>query len=175
MRVWPFAAVLFVFFMLISLSYALSGLGGTCNSTGDCEKGYCLSAICYDPSVSTFTSPQNCTKTADCMEGYCLNQTCILPTTKANLFGISPKSGCAGVTDQAYSLGPISICDAIWLLLIFCSAASGYYSSKRGDARLVSLAVLLLPIFLGILFLPFIGLISALIEIGLISSKKRKR
>ena len=159
--------------ILTPISFPLSRPGDQCNYTRDCETGYCLENACTLPDVSAQKNLTSCAKTADCGEGYCLDGTCILPSSRGSIFGFGLKSGCAGLAAESSSLGSFAICEAIWLLVPLLSIIAAYSSYRRGNSRLITAAVLLLPLFLAVVLLPFLGVIVGLLEIAVILGRKR--
>ncbi|MDO8340065.1 MAG: hypothetical protein Q7T16_05410 [Candidatus Burarchaeum sp.] len=160
--------------LLTQISFALSGPGDSCNYTRDCETGYCLESVCTLPKLSGQQNLTSCASTANCSEGYCVDGTCILPTGRGDILRLGLKSGCAGLGEEFNSLGSFAICESIWFLVPILSLSAAYSSNRRGNRMLITAAVLLLPLFLAIVFLPFLGIIAALLELAVILGRKRQ-
>ena len=167
-------AVLLCLLILTQLSFALSKPGEVCNYTRDCETGYCLESVCTLPEVSGQQNLTSCTSTADCKEGYCLDGTCILPTSRGDILRLGLKSGCAGLGVESSSFGSFAICEAIWILVVVFSLIATYTSYKRSYQRLVTVALFLLPLFIAVVLLPFLGALVALLELAVILGRKKQ-
>ena len=161
--------------LLIPFSFSLSQIGESCQYTKDCENGYCIDTVCVLPEVSAQQDMDACNITADCLEGYCVENTCILPTIRSELLEFGIKSGCAGLVGGTDALSSFLICGTIWLLVFLFSIVSAYTSNKQGYTKLVTIAALLLPLFIALLLYPFIGAIAGLIELALIMRGKGRR
>jgi len=162
--VFIFIALLF----LLPLSSSLCAVGESCEYTRDCEDGYCVDSTCILPTVSAEREVGQCAATLDCSEGYCSEGTCILPTVRSEILEIGIKGGCAGFVEETGAFGSFAICEAIWLLVPVFSLAAAYTSYKRGNERLLTVAFLIFPFFVALLFFAFLGVIVALLELAFI-------
>ncbi|VVC04383.1 Uncharacterised protein [Candidatus Burarchaeum australiense] len=172
----PTAAV-FLFFLLLLLApsvHSQSKAGEGCDYTRNCSEGYCLNKVCTLPPVSSQLNTTSCNTTSDCSEGYCLNGGCILPTSRGELIGFGIKSGCAGIAEETGALGSFAVCDIMWILVFVFSIAAAYSSYRRGNDRLITAAFFFLPFFLALILFPFLGLLTALVELAVIAERKRK-
>jgi len=171
-----FGRAALAFLILISaipIALALSQPGDECNYTGQCEQGYCLDGKCQLPDLISSRPLGACIETADCLEGYCADGECILPTAKAEILEIGIKGGCSGFTEETGALGSFAICEAVWILVPVFAVAAAYVSARGGNGRFITLAVLLLPIFIALIFFAFLGIMFALAEMALLLSRRK--
>ncbi|MCC7569901.1 hypothetical protein KO465_00975 [Candidatus Micrarchaeota archaeon] len=154
---------IFIIFMLISLNLAIQ----KCGQTSDCREGYCEENICMLPEVEKY-SKEPCEFTSDCREGYCEQGICVLPVSEDLAGLLWLKSGCSGLfrcphDDIFCFIG----CNMLWLILVVMGITAGY-SSKGYENKLIPFIYFVVPIIVGILSVATLGILLAVLEIGII-------
>ena len=116
----------------------------------------------------------NCDITADCKEGYCNNGKCIIPIKEELSQLLWLKSGCSGLfVCPENDLVCFIICNLIWFILIMMASLAGY-ASKQTKNKLIPFVYFLIPILIGIISVPFAGILVGIIEILSIKYKRLK-
>jgi hypothetical protein len=154
----------------------------TCAANQYCNLALHQCALTFKPPVPPDNETAKCTETCGngggsgvCCSGYCENAVCVLKPPAAaqavSVFsGLELKSACAGL---GLGLDEFS-CNLMWLVLIAVSALSGFAGS-RTRGRLAGAALLLLPIFAGLLTFVSAGIALALVELALAVALKPKQ
>jgi len=165
---WKYLSIL----LIISLVFSLSELGEECSYTGDCKFGYCEDGVCRYPDViEKYSISSSCNYTAQCLEGFCMDGSCVLPEREEyRVLSLGFKSGCAGIINNCVGIWCL-FCNVTWVLLIVGGAVAAYVGRKRG--RVLPAMLFIIPITFGVIFLPLLGVIMALVEILLLSIIKK--
>lgn len=169
-------AIKVLFAILISLGFvlAISNLGEACRYTGDCREGYCIDGICKVPAIlEKYTVAGTCNFTGECLTGFCYQGQCILPSREEyQVLSLGIKSGCAGIIQNCTGIW-CAVCDFTWLFLIVGSGVAAFVGRRRG--RILPLLLFIVPLGMGILLLPLLGFILALIEIAALAIVKKQK
>ncbi|MEM2200011.1 MAG: sodium/calcium exchanger protein [Thermoplasmata archaeon] len=139
-------------------------IGAVCKNEEDCCGAPCVDGYCL-------CSKTLCTSSGECCSGYCDEGYC-KPAPKISLFAADvlkkpiSEIGCAGLVEECFGEGTcISFCNIITGLVALVSIGNAGISFKKYKNPIVSFISLLLPIAVGILFYPFVGVLIGLILI----------
>ena len=173
-------------------------LGGRCYEEYEmiinrsmCCEGVCIDGVCQLPETNetkvnktklnetilpenqtTFEcSPGPCNRTGECCVGYCDAGMCVLPPGKVSVFGLWPKPGCAPY-EMTGILGFI-ICDLMWLYILAVASVGAYYSRKE-ENKMIPILMFILPILIGLLTYPFVGLLTGLVGLFFVMYRRQK-
>ncbi|MFA5106504.1 MAG: carboxypeptidase-like regulatory domain-containing protein [Candidatus Micrarchaeia archaeon] len=119
---------------------------GFCNSTADCCVGACVANAC---SVCSQTLSL-CRTSSDCCEGYCSDNKCIIPSSSATTI-----IGTLADKDKTQSLWPV----------VVGLAAIAAYAGVTTGVRILPPTVFAIPILVGFVTVPFLGILAGLAEI----------
>ncbi|MCS7109353.1 MAG: hypothetical protein NZ903_00970 [Candidatus Micrarchaeota archaeon] len=152
------------------LAYENCLRGSICSTSDDCCGAPCLNSRCA-------CSKSACVTTADCCSGYCENGKCTLaPSQKFSLFDSlnAQNIGCAGLIEECTpnEKNCIAFCNGMMFILVTVAAGFGAFSWMRFKHPVVGLATSFTPILIGLMFYPFIGIITGIILFGLLVSKE---
>jgi hypothetical protein len=169
-----FAIAFTTFSFLTPVSFAaLSNLGEQCKYSGECREGSCLNSVCSFPSnMEKFAVGDDCYYTAECKKGFCKEGKCTyLLRDEYSFFSIGIKSGCAGLIENCVGAF-CDICNLCWALLIAGAAFVAFLGRKRGVVLM--LVLFCLPVLVGIIIFPVLGVILALIELAVLYIDRKK-
>lgn len=112
-----------------------------------------------------------CSASGECCTGYCEDGQCkIAPTMSSFLFS-KPLQGCAGLVEECLpdETSCVFICDGLMILLLISAIGAGFVAWKKFDHPAAGIVAAVIPILFGILFYVFVGIVSAIAEIAMLS------
>jgi hypothetical protein len=82
-----------------------------------------------------------------------------------------PLQGCAGLVEECLpdETSCVFICDGLMILLLISAIGAGFVAWKKFDHPAAGIVAAVIPILFGILFYVFVGIISAIAEIAILS------
>ncbi|VVB66142.1 Uncharacterised protein [Candidatus Gugararchaeum adminiculabundum] len=173
-KIFLFALLSILLASLVS-AQQLKKVGQSCSVTADCAEGYCNNAsVCVFATEATDKElvSKNAVSSAQCVEGYADSSECVLPLAGPQPFTLGVKSGCAGILANIRG-GNVLTCYFVWILLLATSGLSAYIS-RNAQNRLIPIGLFLIPILVGGITYPYIGVIIAVMEIIIFLSRGKK-
>lgn len=153
-------------------------VGSSCNFTYQCGQGYCdnSSKTCIVPSMEDYTIVGNCSTSRNCSQGFCVADKCLIPKANVTRFVVvGPKEGCAGLIEFCTPVIPFcyQLCESMWILLAATALVAGVAARKERN-KLVPLALIIIPLVVGVMSFAFIGVLVAIAEIMLTAYRTGK-
>lgn len=138
--------------------------GAICSNNEDCCGAPCIDGYCAC-SVSL------CSSSGECCTGYCDNNVCKSAPVITLFLGEIIKRpisevGCAGLVEECFGEGTcISFCNILTSIVALVAIGNAGISLRKYRNPIISFISLLVPIAVGILFYPFVGIIVGLLLI----------
>ncbi|MBI5158936.1 hypothetical protein HY992_02340 [Candidatus Micrarchaeota archaeon] len=153
-------------------------VGSSCNFTYQCGQGYCdnSSKTCIVPSMEDYSVVGNCSTSRNCSQGFCVADKCLIPKANVTRFVVvGPKQGCAGLIEFCTPVIPFcyQLCESMWILLAATALVAGVAARKEKN-KLVPLALMIIPLVVGVMSFAFIGVLVAIAEIMLTAYRTGK-
>jgi hypothetical protein len=141
--------------------------GTVCTSSNDCcgaqcSDGYCLCGM------------NACSASGECCSGYCEDGQCKVAPTMSSFLLSKPLQGCAGLVEECLpgEGSCVAICGGLTLLMLVSAVGSGFVAWQRFAHPVPGIAVAMIPIFVGLLMYTFVGIVSAIVMIAMLTYLK---
>lgn len=147
--------------------------GALCTSSADCCGAECINGQCLCAKGACVTSGECCT-------GYCEKGVCRDPP-KMSLFitealnkPITSQFACSGLIEECdpSETNCISICNGLTGLLALVSLGFGFFIWREFKHPVPGLVGVFVPILIGLITYPFVGIIIGIIMLGLMLARQ---
>jgi len=146
--------------------------GALCYANVDCCGAECINGACLCAKGACVTSGECCT--GYCEKGICRNPPQIsLFITEALGRKITSQFGCTGLIEECdpSETQCISICNGLTSVLALVSVGFGGFVWRSFRHPVPGLVAAFMPIFIGILTYPFVGIVIGVVMLGLLLVK----
>lgn len=148
--------------------------GSLCATSADCCGADCVDSACL-------CSTKVCSVSGECCAGYCEGGLCrtapvmSLFVAEALKKPVTAEVGCAGLVEECLpgEQSCFSICNALTGLLLVVSAGTGGIVWRRIGHPVPGIVAAFVPIGVGLMFYPFVGMVVGLLTLALLALRMR--